>query len=56
MYLSLSSLSYFAAWGSTENCQVLELRALTNIESNTEICVDYIGDKSFLMNTQERRR
>ena len=45
-----------AAWGSTEDSEVLELRAITNIEAEAEVCVDYVGDRSFLLPRPERRR
>ena len=45
-----------AAWGSTDQEHTLELRAIREIQEDEEICVDYIGDKSFLMPTSERKR
>ena len=33
----------------------MELRAIKDIPSGEEICVDYIGDRSYLMSRQERR-
>ena len=33
----------------------MELRAIRDIPSGEEICVDYIGDRSYLMSRQERR-
>ena len=45
-----------AAWGSTEDSEVLELRAIANIEAEAEVCVDYVGDRSYLLPRQERRR
>ena len=44
------------AWGSTEDSEVLELRAITNIEAEAEVCVDYVGDRSYLLPRRERRR
>ena len=45
-----------AVWGSTDEDEVLELRAIKDISTGEEICVDYIGDKSFLMNRESRQK
>ena len=45
-----------SAWGTTQQQDTLELRAIRDIKEDEEICVDYIGDKSFLMPTAERKR
>ena len=45
-----------AAWGTTQQEDTLELRAIRDIMEDEEICVDYIGDKSFLMTTADRKR
>ena len=41
-------------WGSTEDSEVLEVRAVQEIAPATEITVDYIGDKSFLSEPKQR--
>ena len=45
-----------SVWGSTEDSEVLEVRAVQEIPPATEITVDYIGDKSFLSEPQQRLR
>ena len=43
-----------SVWGSTEDSEVLEVRAVQEIPPATEITVDYIGDKSFLSEPKQR--
>ena len=43
-----------SVWGSTEDSEVLEVRAVQEIPQAAEITVDYIGDKSFLSEPQQR--
>lgn len=60
IFLTISRVNHScapnAAWGSTNNKEELEIRAICDIEENTEICVDYIGDRSFLMNMIDRKK
>ena len=43
-----------SVWGSTEDSEVLEVRAVQEIPQAAEITVDYIGDKIFLSQPQQR--
>ena len=46
-----------SVWGSSEDgTEVMELRSVEEIPPHLEITVDYIGDRSFLSDPQQRLR
>lgn len=44
-----------AVWGSTEKSSELELRMIEDLEPGQEVTVNYIGDQSLLLSTEERQ-
>ena len=48
---------FISVWGSSEDgTEVMELRSVEEIPAGVEIAVDYIGDRSFLCDPEERSR
>ena len=46
-----------SVWGTTEGgSEVMELRAVQDIQPDVEITADYIADRSFLAQPQQRLR
>ena len=55
-FIIFTPFVYISAWGSTGKSDRLELRAIQDITAETEVTVNYIGDKCLLMSPDERNK